>query len=389
MANQAKQQLADAARDQAALSMRLLNRLGQISGDQNLAFSPMSFHAILSLLAAGATGAVHDQIVSFLGPAGADAHTALASHVVAAGQQAPNHVGEHDEEEEQQGSIVRCATGVWVDSSLRIKPVFEAMAASSFDAEARAVSFGSSPEQARADINGWFEGKTGGLWKQLLPGGSVSAATVAVLANALYFRGYWYDPFDATLTEDGDFFVDSGSGAHAVRAPFMVGGSFHEYTCIACHPGFKVLRMPYLGGHNRRGYSMCFYLPDDRDGLPELVRVLSSDPAALLDVPTKLVPTGALRIPKFGVSLRLEASQLLRDLGLDLPFRPAVRLDSFKMCKPSRRCWRWTILLPRCRWPCRPSSTSAPSMSTRKVPWPLQPPTWRFVGLPCQLILRC
>ncbi|XP_051216287.1 serpin-Z1 [Lolium perenne] len=305
----AEQQLADAMKDQAAFSMRLLRGLG-LRGDQNVAFSPVSFHAVLSLLAAGATGAIRDQIVSFLGPAGAEAHAALMSSF---GQALRPSC-----EEGRRSPKIRCATGVWVDSSLRLKPAFAAMAASRFNAEARAVSFGSSPEQARSEINEWFEGSTGGQWKELLPEGSISGATMVVLANALYFRGYWYDPFDPTLTEDGDFYVSPG---HTVRTPFMAGNYLHEYMCIACHPGFKALRMIYAGSHHDRLLSMCIYLPDDRDGLPELVHALSSDPAALLAVPTKRVPVGKLRIPKFEVSLRLEASQLLRDLGLDLPFR--------------------------------------------------------------------
>jgi serpin B len=301
----AEQQLADAMRDQAAFTMRLLRGVG-LRGDQNVALSPVSFHAVLSLLAAGATGAIRDQIVSFLGPAGAEAHAALMSRF------------SHLEEGRNRSIQIRCATGVWVDSTLRLKPAFADMAASRFNAEARGVPFGSSPEQARSEINEWFEDKTGGRWKELLPEGSISAATVVVLSNALYFRGYWYDPFDPTLTEDGDFYVSPG---HAVRTPFMVGNYVHDNMCIACHPGFKVLRMPYVGWHHGRRFSMCIYLPDDSDGLPGLVRALSSDPAALLAVPKKRVPVGELRIPKFEVSLRLDASQLLRDLGLHLPFR--------------------------------------------------------------------
>lgn len=74
---------------------------------------------------------------------------------------------------------------------------------------------------------------------------------------------------------------------------------------------------------------MCIYLPDDRDGLPRLLGALADDPAPLLDVPQRRVPVGELRIPKFEASLRVEASGILRDLGQDLPFRPAMAGESF------------------------------------------------------------
>jgi len=90
---------------------------------------------------------------------------------------------------------------------------------------------------------------------------------------------------------------------------------------IGCHPGFKVLRMRYARGRCEQSFSMYIYLPDDRDGLPGLVRQLNSNPAALLHeaaVPDRRVPVGELRIPKFDVSLKADVSRLLADLGLDL-----------------------------------------------------------------------
>jgi serpin B len=181
------------------------------------------------------------------------------------------------------------------------------------------------PAQARAEINKWIESKTGGHVRGLLQESSISASTLLVLASAVYFRGYWYDPFLPETTRDATFHVAPG---HEVTVPFMEGSYLHATMQVGCHPGFKVLRMPYAAG----SFSMYIYLPDDRDGLPGMVRHLSSDPAALLHgeaVPDRRVPVGELRIPKFDVSLRADVSGLLADLGLDLTmFRPSGD-DSF------------------------------------------------------------
>jgi serpin B len=121
--------MTDAVRDLAALSTRLLLHLG--SDKANLALSPLSFHSVLVLLAAGATGDTLDQIVSFLGPSGGTAHASLASHV-ASGILAGERGAEPD---------VRCAVGVWVDSSFRLRPAFAEKVASQYKAAACAMPF--------------------------------------------------------------------------------------------------------------------------------------------------------------------------------------------------------------------------------------------------------
>ena len=112
-----------------SFAARLPQHLG--SDKANLALSPLSFHSVLVLLAAGATGETLDQIVSFLGPSGGTAHASLASHV-ASGIIAGEKGAEPD---------VRCAVGVWVDSSFPLRPAFADKVASQYKAAARAMPF--------------------------------------------------------------------------------------------------------------------------------------------------------------------------------------------------------------------------------------------------------
>ncbi|XP_071674500.1 serpin-Z1-like [Lolium perenne] len=293
-------------RDLAALSTRLLIHLG--SDKANLALSPpLSFHSVLVLLAAGATGATLDQIVSFLGPStGGTAHASLASHV-ASGILTGETGAEPD---------VRIAVGVWVDSSFRLRPAFADKAASQYKAAGRPMPFQEKTEEARVEINRWFEDKTGGLIKDLMPNDHLSSDTILVIGNALSLRGTWLDPFDRDDTVDGDFFLPDESSP--VRVPFMTSTNSQR---ISSHPGFKVLQLPYECSGNHR-FSMHIYLPDDRDGLQALVRELSSDTAGLLDrcVPQQAVMVGDFRIPKFKASFKIEASDLLKNLGLERPF---------------------------------------------------------------------
>ncbi|KAM0870745.1 hypothetical protein ACQ4PT_039818 [Festuca glaucescens] len=211
-------ELAEAARDEAAFAMSVLRQLACGGGDANLAVSSLSIHAALALLGAGAKGDTLHQIVAFLGPAGGRAHATLASHV---------------------------ALHVLSDSA--------------------GDDGGPTPEEARAQINQWFESVTAGRITELLPQSCINSYTLAVLGNAIYFKGSWRSKFDLRNTQDSTFYLHAFG--HHVRAPFMSSG---EPQYIACRSGYMVLRLPYPyalgrghGSESRRCFSTYIYLPND------------------------------------------------------------------------------------------------------------------------------
>ncbi|RLN25036.1 hypothetical protein C2845_PM07G24090 [Panicum miliaceum] len=99
---------------------------------------------------------------------------------------------------------------------------------------------------------------------------------------------------------------------------------------IARRPGYKVLKLPYAtapgAGGQHRVFSMYIYLPDDRCGLPSLLQNLSSDPALLESSGTmrSKVRVGAFMVPKFTISCGTDAKEMLKALGLTLPFDPVL-----------------------------------------------------------------
>ncbi|KAL2459138.1 SERPIN domain-containing protein [Forsythia ovata] len=87
----------------------------------------------------------------------------------------------------------------------------------------------------------------------------------------MYFKGVWNDKFDASKTKDDKFFLPNGS---SVQVPLMTS---KKMQYIREFSGFKVLGLPYKQGEDNRKFSMYFFLPDAKDGLPALVEKFGTE----------------------------------------------------------------------------------------------------------------
>ncbi|XBI68376.1 hypothetical protein VPH35_047586 [Triticum aestivum] len=266
-------ELAEAVQSDTSFGMRVLQHLtAKCDADgKNLAVSPLSIHAALALLGAGAT---LDEIVTLLGPAGGRARALLASHVAM-------HVFANSSDGDS-GPKVQFANTVW-------------------------------PEEARREINQWFEAATAGRIKEFLPQG---------------LRAPWESTFDARLRRhDAFFYLQPAGGEGQVRVPFMSSG---ERQYIACRPDYKVLKLLYVRVRQRRAPAAVRHVRWASS--PEQ---LEADSMALRST----VAVGVFKVPKFTISYKTEASGMLQSLGLRLTFSTAAdfsELLDLEHMKPPR-----------------------------------------------------
>jgi serpin B len=170
-------------------------------------------------------------------------------------------------------------------------------------------------------VNSWSEKQTKGLIRDVLSPRSVDSFTRLIFANALYFKGAWDQPFDASKTKHHDFYLLNDS---SVKVPFMTS---YKNQFVRAFDGFKVLRLPYDQGVDDRQFSMYFFLPDAKDGLLTLMEKMASDSEFLKhNLPITKVQVGDFRIPNFEISFGLSVSDALKELGVVLPFDPRVGL---------------------------------------------------------------
>ncbi|KAJ1386406.1 Serpin domain [Sesbania bispinosa] len=276
------------------------------SQEKNHVFSPLSLHVVLSIIAAGSEGPTLDQLLSFLRSKSTDHLNSFASQLVSVVLSDASPAG---------GPRLSFADGVWLDQSLPLHPSFKQLVTTDYNATLASVDFQTKAVEVTNEVNLWAEKETNGLIKDVLPPGSVDNSTKLIFANALYFKGAWNEKFDASMTKDDDFHLLNGS---SVKVPFMIS---KKKQFISAFDGFKVLGLPYKQGDDKRQFSMYFFLPDAKDGLSALVERMASESGFLeRNLPQQKVEVGDFRIPRFNISFGLETSNVLKELGVVLPF---------------------------------------------------------------------
>ncbi|KAL3655220.1 hypothetical protein CASFOL_001006 [Castilleja foliolosa] len=274
--------------------------------DTNLVFSPLSIHVVLGLIAAGSGGSTRDQLLGYLKSKSAQDLSSLSSQLVTLIFADGGPLG---------GPRLSFANGVWVDKSLTLKPSFKKIVENDYRAASNHVDFQTKAADVTQEVNTWADKETSGLIKDILPSGSVDSSTRLVLANAVYFKGAWNEKFDSSLTKAHNFFLLDGSSA---QVPFMTS---KKKQYIRSFDDFKVLSLPYKQGDDKRKFSMYFFLPDAKDGLPALVEKVSSKSEFIENhLPYQQVKVGDFLVPKFKINFGFEASEVLKGQGLVLPF---------------------------------------------------------------------
>nr|GEW16087.1 serine protease inhibitor (SERPIN) family protein [Tanacetum cinerariifolium] len=260
----------------------------------------------MRLMAAGSNGQTLDEVLSFLKTKTLDElNTRLSklSSLMADGSSSG-------------GPRLSFTNGAWIDKTLSLKTSFKQILNNVYKATCKQVDFMNKAIEAVAEVNTWAEKQTTGLIKDILPVNAVTGVTRLVLANAVYFKGSWTQKFDPSMTKDSDFHLFDGS---TVKAPFMTSYGtqlVHEYD------GFKVLGLPYSQGEDKRRFTMYMFLPNEKDGIPLLIEKIGSQSDFLERHIPPRTRVGRFMIPKFYISFGFEASKMLKELGLVLPFAP-------------------------------------------------------------------
>jgi len=178
-------------------------------------------------------------------------------------------------------------------------------------------------EGAPATVNAWVSDRTQGKIPTLLDPALDCSGLDAILVNAIYFKGLWSTPFQASLTVPAPFTRADGT---RVTVPMMnqeAPGSYGETSRMT------LARLPYGNGR----YGMVFVQP--KDGV-SLADVAASLDAASWKVLTQSLASARLTIslPRFTCTWAAQLRSPLTRMGMGLAFDPARADFSAMASKP-------------------------------------------------------
>ncbi|PON89137.1 Serpin family [Trema orientale] len=262
--------------------------------EKNFMFSPLSINTLLNIIASGLkVGLTLEHLLSLLGSKSVDDLNAKA-------------IDDHEmltpifSSPKAQGPEVCSVSGFWVDRKYKLNSLFQQLIQTLYKAESSTLDF----------ENELVSKATKGLIKTLFQYDSLKD-TASILANTLYFKGAWNEPFHTSYTKCENFYA---LNEDVIEVPYMC--SENESYSYATSKGFEILNLPYYGGSGK--FSMYIFLPDEKDGLLNLLNQFISDPNLLnlQEIKFEIVEIENLCVPKFKFKFEFGVSNMMERLGL-------------------------------------------------------------------------
>ncbi|HMA39183.1 MAG TPA: serpin family protein [Gemmatimonadales bacterium] len=202
--------------------------------------------------------------------------------------------------------VLRVANGFWVDTSAMLRPAFARWARDRYGAAVQTLPLRSA--QFVAILNRWADSTTDGAIRRIRDKPFRDSVKV-VLANAIYFKGDWLEPFDSSLTQDRLFTTAAGA---LITTPTMNRTATFAFRQ---GPGYRTLRIPYASGLT----AMYIVLPDSGVRASTVLEDLERT-GWPLPIPRTETRTVHVQLPRLHVERGTDLRPALTDLDMGILF---------------------------------------------------------------------
>lgn len=229
---------------------------------------------------------------------------------------------------------IASANSLWVDKSYPLSNEYVRVIEPYYGTSAANVcDFKKNSEVERVRINQWVSTHTNERIPNIIAPGGISPDTRLVIANAIYFKGKWTEPFDKRLTKIAPFtrgdqtkstveMMFAPSLEVAMYAAFQSDGTLFKTPELIAEgdeksqgypgdDGYHALQLPYQGDR----LSMLVILPRTTASLNKLVTSLNSKQFNTIRKALKNRPVD-VRLPKFKMETNYDLIPNLKALGV-------------------------------------------------------------------------
>jgi len=279
-------------------AFKLLKELAAEQPGTNIFISPYSAATVLQMVANGAAGKTKTEMQQVLGTKTlSDAAVNQASQLIAKSLN-----------DRTTNIILTTGHAIWYRKGASVKPSFLTLNPRFSETTVAPMDF-ADPHYVDI-INAWASEKTHGRITQIADGRDDPEFLRLFLANAVYFKASWLEPFDTNETKDRPFHLQGGIEKNV---PMMTQAKTFSYLQGT---GYQAVRLPY----EDPSLAMYIVLPETNSGPEKLLRTIDGDAWQRIINPRFSDKEGVLFLPRFKLGYSVELNQTLESLGMKLPF---------------------------------------------------------------------
>ncbi|XP_063899854.1 serine protease inhibitor 42Dd-like [Zophobas morio] len=259
----------------------------------NIVFSPVSLHAVLSMVYQGAQGTTAEKFASSLKVPDAKVASDGYSVIMKRLTSIPN-------------VTLLMAIKIYLMEGHPLLPDFSEAVTNNFLCDVQLLNF-CDQAAAAATINTWVEEKTQEKTMNLVNKEDFDESTQLVLVNAIYFKSRWRHAFDKGATKTEPFYLNDTDSV-PVQMMYMKRRCYHNSIMEL---EAQMLELLYANGN----LSMVIILPFERNGIAELEKKLTT--VNLAKITNEVYnPPITVALPKFKIEQTIDLKDSLTKLGL-------------------------------------------------------------------------
>jgi serine protease inhibitor len=281
-------------------AFKLLRQLSKDQPGANIFISPYSASTVLQMACNGAGGQTKTEMQQVLGTTGLPAEALNAANK------------ECDRAINSQGTniVLTAANAIWYRKGTPIKPAFISCNQQFFGATVDALDF--DDPRSVGIMNTWASEKTHGKINGIADG-FINPLTELFLANAVYFKGKWEEPFEVKNTKDRLFHLRTG---RQKMIPIMEQTRKFTYRRGS---GYQAVRLPYQGWD----LGIYVFLPDAGSSPEKLIGIMNGDTWQRITQPGFSEREGTVVLPRFKLEYGVELKGSLKAMGMRAAFGKA------------------------------------------------------------------